>query len=338
MDSLNEIQRFSGRPTRNYSDGQMPYEVGCPNLSPLLPVQNIKQEAYRTAKSSCMLKSAAVTKPLASQFQGDMYNSGITTEASSTSFTASEQSRASINIFSPEQSSASFMLGSRENMSQSQSGMFRGIRMNTREDMRLPGQINFDGEGAERVGRAVARIQSAIVLGEKDKAFLDDLFSDMPTTAGTTNASSLEPSAQPSLIPSSTPSAMNSSGNLLDGDAQPPELTEEEKKQKQEEMEKKFAEFEKKKEVHSMKKAALKRFKQLMRRGNASEPMAGAVAISREPVNKLNLVTKSPRTQSSGNKQRHVWSRPSYTEVLPMFTPEDASVKAGQQSTMCSIM
>ena len=107
---------------------------------------------------------------------------------------------------------------------------------------------------------------------------------------------------------------------------------------KQEDMEKKFAEFEKKKEVHSMKKAALKRFKQLMRRGNASEPMAGAVAISREPVNKLNLVTKSPRTQSSGNKQRHVWSRPSYTEVLPMFTPEEGSVKAGQQSTMCSIM
>ena len=278
----------------------------------LMPVQNIRQEAHRTAKSSCMLKSAAAggNKPLASQFDPNMINN-VNNEQSSASF---------MQGISPEQSSASFMFGSRENMSQSQSGMFRGIRMNTHDNMPLPGSpMNDDrSAGAERVGKAVARIQSAIVLGEKDKQFLDSLFSEMSTTAGTTT----EPSALTSLTPSGAPSAMNSRGNLIDGESQPPELTEEEKRAKEEEMQRKMAEFEKKREVHSMKKAALKRFKQLMRRGNASEPMAGAVVISKEPVNKLNLVTKSPRTQSSNNKQRHVWSRPSYTEVLPMFSAD----------------
>ena len=89
--------------------------------------------------------------------------------------------------------------------------MFRGIRVNTQDSLPI-GKLDA-GDGADRVvGKAVARIQSAIVLGQKDKAFLESLFSEMSTTAGTTT----EPSMNPSLTPSGAVSAMNSKGNLWD--------------------------------------------------------------------------------------------------------------------------
>jgi len=269
------------------------------NNSPSMKLKapaNIKQEAHRTAKASCMLTAAAATdKPLASQFA-----------------TKADHGKGDVDF-------------SRENIASS--GVFRGIRVNTQGSL----TDGLDLDGAERVGKAVARIQSAIVLGEKDKAFLESLFSEMSTTAGTTT----EPSTNCSL----TPSAMNSKGNLIDDKKDTVETASVQSNDS--EQKRKQVEFEKKKEVHTMKKAALKRFKQLMRRGNASEPMAGAVAIAREPINKLNLVTKSPRSQSGGAKQRHVWTRPSFTEVLPMFnsdTESNASRHSGSRSTMCSIM